>query len=101
MAPVPPDDEIALERVPEDLRQVVTQAAISGRGVRMSIVANRVRSHDDVDRLKMALDQQGIANRLADAVLPFTRGHPKQFYAGRDFSEPLRGLLRDLDQGLT
>ncbi|EKD10813.1 AAA family ATPase [Limnospira fusiformis KN01] len=96
IAPVPPDDELALDRVPGDLSILAAAAMSQDKNIPFKIVANKVTTSDQKQRLYEALQKTGIASRLSEYVVPLVEGHPGSFYENSAFAKALDGVLSEL-----
>jgi chromosome partitioning protein len=96
VAPVPPDDELALDRVPGDLSILAAAAMSQGNNIPFKVVANKVTTSNQRQQLYEALEGTGIASRLSEYAVPLVEGHPRSFYQNSDFARALDGVLSEL-----
>lgn len=99
ITPIVPNDIEGLERIPNELRSIVTQSVIKKFPLHLTIVPNRCGDNndieDDINIVKEKLAEKGLLNKLSAYYLPYAgRSYPPIFIENHDiFREQLKLIL--------
>ncbi|MFS2015679.1 ParA family protein [Massilia sp. CT11-108] len=100
LSPINPHDTIGLDRIPRELRAVLTTTALTPSELRLSVFANMAHGGEvtsGLEKIRTALCDHGIESTLANTHLPYSPSENAPILLeDPNYTESLQSLLYEV-----